>query len=173
MKHAMQQVRQPKGTATGGQFAPDVNPETTVELRDAQDGRDLECSQCGSEASFASDLAATSAGWQIGADTVCAHCVGILSNRATPTPLQKANSELEALRLELKQRRGTFNLEEIVAGNICSRLGDQGKFEQVLEVINDWQPGYDRFDMAMSSETDWAMDERHDDLVAIFGELDY
>jgi hypothetical protein len=31
----MNQKRQPKGTDTGGQFAPDVNPESTVDLSDA------------------------------------------------------------------------------------------------------------------------------------------
>lgn len=32
------QKRQPKGTDTGGQFAPDVNPESTVVLNDRSNG---------------------------------------------------------------------------------------------------------------------------------------
>lgn len=181
--------REPKGTSTGGQFAPSANPESSALILESADGTSVTVAV--SRHIDLTEPVKTNAEAVDWCDAELARVEGeynamVEGGRALDPDAEELRDYVDELRDQLvdhqrdlitELRAGqedSFDLNGSIADTICYRVSKHTPetIAKVKALLSDWEPDYEAFDDAISSEADAVMEQMRDELVAIVGEFE-
>ncbi len=182
------QKRDPKGTSTGGQFATSANPEPTALVLEGADGESVTVAM--SRHIDLTEPVTTNAEAVAWCEAEIERVEGeynamVEGGRALDPDAEELRDYVDELRdqlvdhqrdliADLRAGEDSFDLNGSIADTICYRVSKHTPetIAKVKALLSDWEPDYEAFDDAISSEADAVMEQMRDELVAIVGEFE-